>query len=152
MSMIDGKELIITPASFLEAMALKEAIASALKKSGTKFDLSSIDIKNIDLDNIENTNVGDIGWIFEHILTLGTDSSIRNILFKCAERAVFGKDKEKVNTNFFDNVENRKYYYPIMMEVLKVNISPFFGLKNSLFQKLEGLTEKFLKSKSTPQK
>ena len=145
MSIIDGKELIVTPASFPEAMALKEIIAKALKKNGTKFDLSSVDIKNIDLDNIENTNIGDIGWILEHIMTLGTDSSIRNILFKCAERALF--DKEKVNEDFFEKVENRKYYYPIMAEVIKVNISPFFGLASSLFSKLGDLKEKFLKSK-----
>lgn len=145
MGILDGKELIVGPASFADAMALNEIIAKALRKNGTKFDLSSVDLKNLDLDNIENTKIGDIGWAIEHVLTIGTDSSIRNQLFKCAERAMF--DKEKVDVDFFEKTENRKYYYPIMTEVIKINISPFLGLVSSVFSKLEGLKEKFLKSK-----
>ena len=142
---IDGKELIISPAGFSDAMVLKETIAKALKKNGVKFDLSSIDISSIDLDNIETAKIGDIGWVLDHILTLTTDSSIRAMLFKCAERAMF--DKCKVDQDFFEIPENRKYYYPIMAEVIKINILPFFGLASSVFSKFKKMTEKFLKSK-----
>jgi len=136
MDLIDGKELIVTPASFADAMALKEVIVRALKENGIKIDLSSIEFDPKDLERME---AGDVGWILEPVLTLMTDSAIRNHLFKCSERAMF--DKSKVDESFFDEVENRKYYYPIMMEVLKVNISPFFGLASSLFSNLPGLTE-----------
>ena len=153
---LDGKELNVTPASFFEAMELKGVIAKALKRNGLKIDLSSVDIdfkdfdlENINIDGIDNFKVGDIGWIFEHILTLTTDKSIRDCLFKCAKRALF--DKQKVDPDFFEEVDNRKYYYPIMMEVMKINILPFFGIASSLFSKLQDLTEKFLKSKSPPQ-
>jgi len=142
---IDGKELIISPASFEDAMELKEIIAVALKENGIKIDLSSIDIKSENIDDIE---AGDIGWILEPILTLTTDSTIRKHLFKCAERAMF--DKNKVNADLFEPAENRKYYYPIMMEVLKINIFPFFGLVNSKSFSLPGLTEFYQKLKSKP--
>lgn len=146
MSMIDGKELVVTPASFAEVMSLKGSIVSALKENGVKVDLSSIDLS---AENLNKMELGDVGWILEPILTLATNSTVRNLLFKCSERAMFGKDK--VDSDFFEKPENRKYYYPIMMEVIKINISPFFGLVSSVFSKLEGLTDKFLKSKSTPQ-
>lgn len=143
--MIDGKELVVTPADFADVMALKEVIARKLKENGIKIDLSSIDIKSEKLMDME---AGDVGWILEPVLTLMTDSTIRDRLFDCAKRAAFGKDKDKINPVFFDDVENRKYYYPIMMEVLKVNISPFFGLVSSWFSNLPGLTDMLQKLKS----
>ncbi len=143
MSIIDGKELIVTDAEFAEVMALKEVIVKMLQANGIKIDLSSVDI---DFKNLEKMDAGDVGWILDPILTLTTDSTIRKHLFVCAERAMF--DKNKVNVDFFEKVENRKYYYPIMMEVLKVNISPFFGLASSLFTKLPGLADMLQKLKS----
>ena len=147
MKSIDGKELEITPAGFFEVMALKGVIIKALVENGIKIDLSSIDISS---DKLEDMEAGDIGWVFEPILTLMTDGAIRDRLFKCAERAMF--NKEKVDADFFEKPENRKYYYPIMMEVLKVNISPFFGLASSLFANLPGLKELAQKLKSQHQK
>lgn len=147
MPTIDGKELIVTPASFAEAMALKEVIANALKENGIKIDLSSIDISS---DKLSDMEAGDVGWMLDPVLTLATDGAIRQCLFKCAERAMF--DKKKVNIDLFEEPDNRKYYYPIMMEVLKANISPFFGLASSLFSNLPGLTELVQKLKSTPPK
>lgn len=145
--MIDGKELVVTPASFAEAMVLKEVIVKMLQANGIKVDLSSIDIKSEKLADME---AGDVGWILEPILTLMTDSTIRDRLFECAKRAMF--DKKKVDLAFFEEHENRKYYYPIMMEVLKVNISPFFGLVSSWFTNLPGLTDMLQKLKSQPLK
>lgn len=147
MSLIDGKELIVTPASFADAMALKEIIAKALKENGIRIDLSSVEFDPKDLAKIE---AGDVGWILEPVLTLMTDGTIRKHLFKCAERAMF--DKSKVDEALFEDAENRKYYYPIMAEVLKVNISPFFGLVSSLSSNLPGLKEIVQKFGSQPPK
>lgn len=147
MTIIDGIELIVSPASFAEVMALKEVIARALKENGIKIDLSSIDVSS---KNVSDMEAGEVGWMLEPILTLITDSSIRQHLFKCAERAMFGK--EKVDQALFEDLKNRKYYYPIMMEVLKVNISPFLGLASSLFSNLPGLTDIVQKLKSPHQK
>ena len=143
---IDGKELIVSPSSFSEVMELKEVITQKLKKDGIRVDLSGI---NLDENNLEKIEIGDIGWVIEPILTLMTDSAIRNLLFRCAKRAKFGDDK--IDIDFFEDVENRKYYYPIMMEVIKVNISPFLNLASSMFAGFKDLKEKFLGSPSDPQ-
>jgi hypothetical protein len=142
---IDGKVLIVTPSSFGEAMSLQTAIVKALKENGIKVDLSGISFSE---EDILKTEVGDIGWLLEPVLTVSTDPIIRELLFKCCKRASFGPEKTKIDVDFFEEPENRKYYYPIMMEVLKVNISPFFGFASSVFSKLKGLTDKYLKSKS----
>ncbi len=147
MTIIAGIELNVTPASFNEVMALKETIVKKLEENGIKIDLSSVDISS---DKLSDMEVGEIGWIVEPVLKLATDSEIRKHLFKCAERAMFGKNK--IDADLFEKVENRRYYYPIMMEVLKVNISPFFGLASSVFSSLPGLTDLFQKLKSQPQK
>lgn len=147
MSSINGIELNITPSSFAEVMALKEVIVKKLEENGIKIDLSSVDISS---DKLSDMEVGEIGWIVEPVLKLATDSEIRKHLFVCAGRALFGKDK--VDADLFEKVENRKYYYPIMMEVLKVNISPFFGLASSVFSNLPGLTDLLQKLKSQPPK
>lgn len=146
---IDGKELIVTPASFAEVMALKVAIVKALKENGVKVDLSGI---NLNEEDILKAKVGDIGWVLEPILTVSTDPIIRKLLFKCCERVVFGPEKTKIDADFFENSENWKYYYPIMTEVMKVNLIPFFEIVSSVLSKLKGMTDKFLKSKSQPPK
>ncbi len=150
MKIIDGKELIISPAPFEDAMALQEVIAKAFKKDGIKIDLSSVELDFENLEKIKSGDIGDIGWIVEPVLTMLTDSTIRKHLFKCAERGLF--NKLKIDENLFDAPENRKYYHQVMMEVLKVNISPFFDRVSSQLSSLPGLTELVQKLKSPPQK
>jgi len=148
MAMINGIELKITPASFGVVMGLQVSIAKALKKDGIKFDLSSLDLGK---ENIMKMELGDIGWIIEPVLSLATDEEVRKHLFECCKRALFGKDK--VDEDFFDVEDgiNRKYYFPIMIEVLKVNLGPFFGLASSLFSNLPGLSDLLQKPESQPE-
>ena len=136
MAMINGIELTISPASFGEVMGLQLAITKALKSHGIKFDLSSLDLG---AENLEKMELGDIGWIIEPVITLATDEEIRKHLFNCAKRGLFGK--YQINEDFFEDTDNRKYFYPIMIEVLKVNIGPFFGLVSSLFSRLGSLSD-----------
>ena len=141
MSQIDGKELRVTPAGFADVMALQESISAALLKVGVKIDLSGFTFTK----DAESTEMGDIGGFLEMILSVSTDPTVRNHLFKCCEKALF--DKDKVNIDFFEKPDNRQFYYPIMIEVLKINLSPFFDRISSMFANLPGLTEFFQKSK-----
>lgn len=139
---LEGKELNITPAGFADVFALKRALAVALKRDGIKLDMSGF---SINTENPGASEIGDIGGILDSVLEVATDPDVQKWLFKCCERALFGKDK--INTDFFELPENRQYYYPIMIEVVKVNLSPFFGKLGSLFANLPGVTELFQKSK-----
>lgn len=133
---IDGKELRITPTSFDEAMDLKDAIEIAIK--GGQLNIST-DILEKDLSE------SDFGNILKTVLSVDCSKEIRACLFKCAERAVLGTDK--ITRDWFEDVNNRQYYYQIMFEVMRVNLSPFFAKIFSLFSGTEGKIGNILKSK-----
>lgn len=135
---IDGKELLITPASFGVVMALKKAIGDALRADGINIDLGGI---NLDDKNPLQSEVGGdtIGSLVENIVAIATAPSVQEHLFACCERATFGEKRDKIDADFFDIPENRKYYYPIMVEVLKVNLLPFFENLGSVFSGFQSL-------------
>lgn len=138
---IDGKELRITPSSFDDAMDLKDAIEMAVREGQIKLsgDLLEGDVFQKELSG------EDLSGVLNAILSVDSSKTIRACLFKCAERAVLGTDK--INREFFENNDNRKYYYPIMVEILKVNITPFFAKIFSSFTGFEEKIKNFLQSK-----
>lgn len=126
---INGKELMITPASFSEAMALQKAIGRALR--GTKLELPENMTAQIDPSTF--------GDIIGAVLGVATSDDVEAALFACSSRALYGPTKEPVNRDFFEKVENRELYYPIMIEIIKVNVGPFF---KSLISKYADLIPK----------
>jgi hypothetical protein len=130
-------------------MELQDAVGEALK--GSKMDFRGLGSVLGD-GGIENVLDGDIGElsgpiesIIGMVLSVVTSRRVKNALFKCAEKALMGEDK--INRDFFDAVENREFYYPIMTEVIKVNLGPFFKSLGSLFGGPGNLLSNFLKSK-----
>lgn len=123
---INGKELLITPAAFGDAMALQKAIGRALK--GTKLELPE--------SMAEKMDASQLGDIIGAVLGVATSDEVEAALFACASRAVYGPGKEPISTEFFEKVENRELYYPIMIEIIKANVGPFF---KGLSSKFEGL-------------
>lgn len=107
---IDGKELQITPAAFSVAMALQKAVMKAVK--GSRFDIGT---------SLEDM---DASVLIEAVLSVASDDGVEALLFKCAERALLGG--EKIGRDFFEDVGNRRYYWQIMAEIVKVNLGPFF--------------------------
>jgi len=142
MEMIDGKRVAITVSSFKNVCNLQKALADALKDGGIKFNLTGF---KLDIKDIQNMEIGDIGGIVESVLSVLTDEKLRDQLFICCDKVVLGE--EKVNAEFFDEEKNRKYYYPLMFEVLKRNLSSFFGLLSFGSFDLSGLSEIFQKFK-----
>ena len=141
---IDGKDFQLTPAGFEDAMTLQVAIGKALK--GNKIDLSGLSedlLADIDFSKAS----GLIETLINLVLSVSTSSEISDCLFKCLARSTFGPDKLRVDKSFFEDVENRKFYYPIMIEVIKVNVGPFFGGVGSLFSGIQGKITSFLKQK-----
>lgn len=125
---INGKELLVTPGSFSEAMALQKAIGRALK--GTKLDLPG--------DSLTELNPDALGDIIGAVLGVATSDEVEAALFACSDRALYGPDKLKVDRDFFEVVENRELYYPIMVEIIKANVGPFFKGLASRFGALVG--------------
>jgi len=142
---INGKKLEITLSSFKEVMQLKKAVEKAIQRQGLV-----IDIDGVDMENIMNSKVseGSVSSIISSILAVDTSEDVERLLFVCAERATY--DNHKINAEFFehpDNTGNWELYYPIMFEVLKVNLSPFFKGLLSLFGSSSAILAALLKSK-----
>lgn len=124
---IKGNELKITPASFAEAMALQKAIGRALK--GTKLELPE-DIK-------AELTTDMLSGIIDAVLGVATSDDVETCLFECAKRCIVGTDK--IDREFFEDPENRQFFYPVMVEIIKTNVGPFFkGLDTQLL----GLAQK----------
>jgi hypothetical protein len=141
---IDGKELEITVASLEDVFDLKDAIEESVKKGNLKISLDDIDFENIGKTNISDNTIGSF---LNSVLSIDSSKAVRNCLFKCAERALF--NKEKVDRALFEKEENRPYYYEIMIQIIIKNLSPFFkGLFSRLnIQALNSVVAAFQKSK-----
>jgi len=113
---MDG--LRITPASFSDARALERAITKAIKGS------------NIEIPGSIKEDIKLSGFIDAIASTISSEE-VENALFKCAEKAIY-KD-QRINRDFFEPVENRELFYPIMAEVVKENVGPFMKRIASLF-------------------
>ncbi len=121
---INGQELKITEGTLEEAFALKEVLTEALQG---KANLSGISLGS----DVMNTEIsGDnIGALLDMVMSVATNPKVRACLLTLCERCVIGEEgagRIKVSMEFFEPVENRKHYYPVMMEVAKANLLPFF--------------------------
>ena len=140
---IGNSELRINPASLANAFALQKALGRALKDANLSFDVG--DFKKLD-QAVEKL----LPTLANGLLAVITSDEVEAALFRCAEKALLG-DK-KVDRDFFEDVENRQYYFPIMIEVIKVNVGPFFKTLSSMFPDLGGKVLDILKqdSQTTP--
>jgi hypothetical protein len=132
MIQLNGKDLRVTPASFADASSLEKAIGRALK--GTRFDLSALP-----KDSKEELPSGFLEGAIGMILNVVVSDEVEDALFKCAERALLGTDK--INRDFFEAVEHRELYYPIMYEIITVNVGPFMKGLVSKFGALAGIVK-----------
>lgn len=114
-----------TPADFDSAMELKDAIGKELSKNDVKIDVGS-------LTKIMDADV-DIMGLLSIAAKLDSSADVRNAVFKCLVRCTY-KD-EKITKELFDDVNMRSLYYPMVLECIKVNLTPFFG---EVISKLSG--------------
>jgi hypothetical protein len=125
---IKGVELRVTPASFELADELQNEVMRALEKS------------DITLDTEIDAN------ILNPLLSVAGSKEIKKLLFECCKTVLFGE--ETVNKDFFEKVENRELFYPIMIEVMRVNLLPFFQGLLSQFQGGGGILESIMQKKT----
>ena len=141
--MIGEVELRITPASWANAVGLQKALGRAIKEANLSFDVG--DFKKLD-QAVEKL----LPTMANGLLAVITSDEVESALFKCAEKALVGN--EKVDRDFFEKIENRQHYFPIMIEIIKVNVGPFFKTLSSMFPDLGGKVLNILKqdSQTTP--
>lgn len=120
---IKGQELKITPSSLSDAFALQKALAKSLKETSSEVSIDGV-------ESLENSVEKLLPMLLNGLMTVVISDDVESALFKCAEKALLGK--EKINRDFFEDLENRGYYFQIMFEIIKVNVGPFFKNLSSL--------------------
>jgi hypothetical protein len=144
---LNGRELKITPASFAEAMALQKAIGRAVK--GTRFSMPSFVTGADGKIDLEKSDV-DLSGLIDLVLGAAVSDEVQAALFACSARAMLGN--EIIDADFFEDnpphgrMENRELYYPIMVEIIRVNVGPFLKGLASKFGALAGTSLSFQKS------
>lgn len=117
-----GAKLVVTPASFEDASALRNGIIRAAK--GTPLPE--------DLQNMEMTDLKDF------LISAVTSEEVDKAMFKCAERAVY--ENVRVSRGLFDDPKfqdrAREDYYEICWKIVEVNLSPFFKKTFSVLSKI----------------
>ena len=98
-------------------------------------------------ENIFDSNVSSsqVTSLLKSVLSIAKSKQIKTCLFKCSERAVLGD--QKISPDFFEELKNRGLYYKIMLEVLKVNLIPFYKSLFSGSGNLIKTVTSFLKQK-----
>lgn len=130
----DKSKLRITVGSFREAKALERALERALANSSMNIGVKEINKKDLTKSEFSE---GTMGEMIKSALHLLISEEVEEKLFTCAKRTAYGEDK--VTEDFFEPVERRELYYPIMIEITRANVLPFM---KSLFSQFEGLFEK----------
>ncbi len=124
------KNLKITMASFSDATDLQDAIANAVRGN------------NVDIPDSIDSKIN-VSTFLDAALNTISDKKVRESLFVCAEKALYNDNK--IDADFFEKEENRELYYPIMIELLKVNLGPFLDGLLSMFGGLGGMLKNFQK-------
>jgi len=121
--------LHITPSSFVLANNLKRVIVTEIINSKLNLNLDGkINVK----DPLQSDISGEtIGSLIQSALQVAVSEDVEKAIFECAKSALY--DKNKIDYDFFEPIETRPLYYPIMLELAKVNMQPF----------IEGLSSQF---------
>ena len=104
----------LSMASFAVSARLFKAMANELK-------LVDVDIEGVDLSKVQDM---DLNAIKNAILQLLGSDQIEKYLFDCMARCTY--QGQKITTATFDTEEARGDYLPIALEVIKLNVLPFF--------------------------
>jgi hypothetical protein len=100
-------EVIINPASIIDANNLKNTILKLFKQN-----------------NFDITNISSVKSMIEAIMILDSSEEFQKSIFACLSRSVY--KMQRIDLELFNDETARQYYYEILIKCLEVNISPFF--------------------------
>lgn len=131
------KNYNINPADLKDAFELLDCVAEKLKDS------LGVDIKS-DALKLEGVDLFDM--VIKSGMSLISSKKVREATFKCLTRSLY-KDSQNIDHDFFENEDRRKYFIPVMVECIRVNLSPFLSGAIMKLQELKII----LKDTNTPE-
>ena len=131
----NGAVAEIHMASMREATNLKSSLQQAIKESNCSEDLFSVLADGI----------GDVGInkVFDIFMTLDSNPLVFDSIMGCLARCLY--NGEKITEFTFSTSKARENYYKIVVEMIKINLLPFFNGVASV------LSEELIQDDSKPQ-
>ena len=137
-----GATVKINPAPWGDTMALKAAIGKELAGSDLKAFKMDMSVKLTEQD----FNLADLAQV---ALSIDSSPAVYKALFACLGRCTY--NGQRITEQTFEDENARQDYYEIVIECLRVNLSPFFkGLLSKLspfLKRAEGQTQESPESK-----
>lgn len=110
-----GAELQIQLGSFASGTRLLQTVARTLASVEIDFDMSDLkDIGAKDINSLKNV-----------FLALLASEAVERDALECAKKCLY--NKERIVTGTFEPETARADYIPVMVEVMKANLRPFFS-------------------------
>lgn len=135
------KEVVLNPASFKDAIALKKATMKSILDNNMPGGINAAGLQAADISKI-------LDIIARAIISADTSDEFETAVFKCLERSHY--DKKQINMQLFDDFpEAREDYYEIVFKCCEVNLRPFFkSLVSELKTRFETMMKKDPEQKS----
>lgn len=139
-----GKSVKILPASFKEAIKLKQEVLKCLKEAGI--------IKELKLETMKNIEVADVFSSLSNLLiTMDTSEGFYNAIFDCLKVCIYDNSYSITAQLFNDKPELQEDYYEIISKCCEVNLRPFFkSLASELSTRFGQLTSENPQSEIQP--
>ena len=120
-----GMKLVVTPAPFVDAMALNKALLLSVKGLPISDDMLKMDISVLK----------------DAVISAATSPDVEQALYRCGKRALY--NNRVVEPDLFDDPQigdqAREDFYDIAVKIVEVNCGPFF---KKTFSKLKGALAK----------
>jgi len=121
----NGKEIVATPADFVQSLNLQAAVIAALQKT-------DLGIGKVDVSKILESEF-DVEKLLKAALHVSFDQKVLEAFWECARKALVGNDLKMVSMQFFEPEENRELFPEIFLFVLEANLKGFFiGIRKML--------------------
>lgn len=117
-----GAKVEMEIASLSESAALRRSMAAEIVKADIMIDLQKLDLKTISQADL----AGDVfNSIKNVLLVLVSSETVERQLFVCMRRCRY--NDVKITAETFEPKEARGDFLPIALEVIKINVLPFFA-------------------------
>lgn len=110
-----GAKLQIQLASFAHGTRLLKTVAATLASVEIDFEMSDLkDIGSKDINSLKNV-----------LLALVASEGVERDLLECAKKCLY--NDQRIVTDTFEPEAARGDYLPVLVEVIKANLRPFFS-------------------------
>lgn len=122
-----GSILELDYTSYLNTMNLLQHLAKVIKKDIPDFSLNNTMLEK--LGSNQDTLKDKLFSILPNaLLNAVMDNDLIDAIFKCADNSLI--NDYRINKEYFENIENRQDFFPVLFQVVKYNLTPFFPKAN----------------------